>query len=348
VFIIKTSGILLLIIFTIVFTLLISSLAYARNSTMLEITDLDVKVGSKTDKGLRDGDTIGRDAEPEDKIKFSITLKNQYSKEDDLDIEDIIVTVTIRDIDDGDDLEEEAEISKIRPRRDKDVSLYFEVPLKVEEGDYDVDIDVEAEDENGTDQSFSWSLILTVEKERHKLKIYKKVLTDLTLTCKESTTLDVGVINIGQEEEDVKLTINNPELGLNEFLTFTLDEDPDDDENTYSKNFVINIPDNAALKTYPITIKATYNDDRDSEQATLDLTLTKCETEQDDIKQAVQQQQTQITTQPQITSEITFTPPVALTEEGFLARNKFWILVVLAYIIVLGGGVILAVKFLKR
>lgn len=318
---------------------------------MLEITDLDVKVGSKTDKGLTDGDTIGRDAKPEDKIKFDITLKNQYSTEDDLNIEDITVTVTIQDIDDGDDLEEEAEISKIKPRKDKNVDVSFDVPLKVDEGDYDVDIDVEAEDENGTDQSFSWSLTLTVEKEKHKLKIYRKTLEDTTLTCKKSTTLDVGVINIGQEEEDVKLAVTNSNLGLSESFTFTLDEDPDDDDNTYARSLIIDIPDDAALKTYPIAIKADYNDDKDSEQANVDLTLAKCETEQvaQQQQQAQQTQQpTQVTTQPLVTSDVTFVPPVTETEQGFFSRNKFLILVILAYVVILGGGISLAVKFLKR
>ena len=39
---------------------------FATNHTMLEISDLDVKVGSKKDSGLNDGDEIGREAAPED------------------------------------------------------------------------------------------------------------------------------------------------------------------------------------------------------------------------------------------------------------------------------------------
>ncbi|MBU4493386.1 MAG: hypothetical protein KKA61_03370, partial [Nanoarchaeota archaeon] len=74
--------------------------------SMLEIYDLDVDVDGKS-KDLDDGDTI-KEASPESEIKFDFEIKNLFDEDiDDIEIEDILITVTIKDIDDGDDLEEE-------------------------------------------------------------------------------------------------------------------------------------------------------------------------------------------------------------------------------------------------
>ena len=49
----------------------------------LIITDVDVKVGSKTDKNLVDGDDISDEAAPGDTVVFSIEVANNFTNEDD-------------------------------------------------------------------------------------------------------------------------------------------------------------------------------------------------------------------------------------------------------------------------
>ena len=329
----------------------------ATNSSMLEISDLDVKVGSKTDKNLNDGDTIGKEAAPEDKITFDIELNNLYDDDNgDLEIEDILVTITIEGIDDGgdDDLEEESKEFDLRAGRDKSVSIDFKVPLKVEEDSYDVTIDVEGEDENGTDQSFSWSLTLEVEKEKHDVKIYRKTLSSEILKCERSTQLSVGVINIGQEDEDeVTLEVTNANLGISKKETFDLSEDIDDDDNSFTKTYYFDIDKDKKAGTYPITIKATFDDGDEVNQETVNIVLQDCESavkEEPKVEEKVTVTTTPTTPTQQPSTTIISQPQVIATveEDTFFGKYKYGILVGLAYIVVIAAIVMFAVKLFRK
>jgi len=342
-----------IILFGIMLVLLMQCAFAATNETMLEISDLDVKVGSKSDKGLNDGDEIGREAAPEDNIEFDIEIKNLYNDANgDLDIEDITVTVTIDSIDDGDELEEEEEISKIRPGRDKSVSFEFEVPLKVEEGDYDVTIKVEGEDENNTyDHELEWSLTLVVEKEKHDVKIYKKTLSNDILKCERSTQLTAGVINIGQEDEDdVTLEVTNSDLGISKRETFDLTEDYDDDDNSFTKTYYLDIDEDKKAGTYPIAIKVTFDDGDETKQETVNLVLEDCESavkEQEEEEEKVTVTTTE-TTQPTTTISQAQEVYAPVEEENFYTKYKYAIFVGLAYIVVIAAILMVAVKLFRK
>src|SRR3989338_4389065 len=149
----------------------------------LEFSDVDVKVGSKTDKNLRDGETISEEAEPGDQVEFRVEVKNNYTSAENLDIENIQIKVTIEGIDDGDDLEEEASDFDLKPGNDKRVTLKFQVPLEVDEDDFDVLIEAEGEDENNTDQNLQIRLKLEVDKQSHMLKITRSTLSPAEIAC---------------------------------------------------------------------------------------------------------------------------------------------------------------------
>ena len=75
------------ILATLIAGIVLSSGALA--ASKLLIKDIDVKVGGKSDKGLKDGNTIDRDAEPGDAIEIKVKLENNFTASEDLDIEDI-------------------------------------------------------------------------------------------------------------------------------------------------------------------------------------------------------------------------------------------------------------------
>jgi len=340
-----------IIIFGIMLVLLIQGVS-AVNQSMLEISDLDVKVGSKSDKNLNDGDSISQEAAPEDNIEFNIELRNLYDDfNGDLEIEDITVTVIIDSIDDGDELEEEDEISKIRPGRDKSISFDFEVPLKVDEDSYDVTIDVEAEDENGTSHDFSWALSLEVEKEKHDVKIYRKSLLKDMLKCDRSTQITAGVINIGQEDEDdVTLEVTNSELGISKRETFDLTEDYDDDDNSFTKTYYLDIDEDKKAGTYPIAIKVTFDDGDEIKQEIVNLVLEDCESvvkEQEEEEEKVT-----VTTTPATTQPTTISQPqevyAPVEEENFYTKYKYAMFVGLAYIAVIAVIIMVAVKLFRK
>ena len=115
-----------------------------------------------------DGERISREAEPGDTVQFKITFLNNYTKDEDLDIEDVTAELTIEGIDDGSDMDEESKEFDVRADDDKTVTVEFDIPIEVEEDTFDVLINAEGDDENGTEHSVTWTVVLEVEKEDDK------------------------------------------------------------------------------------------------------------------------------------------------------------------------------------
>ncbi|HJO13072.1 MAG TPA: hypothetical protein QGI39_13635, partial [Gammaproteobacteria bacterium] len=168
----------------------------------LIITDVDVKVGSKTDKNMDFGDKIKEEAKPGDTVKFTIQAENNFTDDEGLEIEDIQVTVTIDSIDDDSDLEEDDTIKDLKDGKDDDVTIEFTIPLEVDEGDYDVLIVVEGEDENRTDHEVQYELEIEVQKEDNEVLFSRNSLSPSEIKCGRTVQLSTAVINTGADDED--------------------------------------------------------------------------------------------------------------------------------------------------
>ena len=241
----------------------------------LRIKNLDVKVDGKSDRGVTDEDTISREAEPESEIEFKVEVESGFEDEDDIKIEDIIVEITIKDIDDGDDIDEESNEFDLRPERDKKVTIDFKVPLEVDEDTYDVDIHVEGEDENGTMYEVDWTVYLEVEKDKHNIKIIKASLNPAVIICEKTATLKTEIINLGREDEDeVVLEITSPDL-IN-FRKESIELEEGTDSNRYSKSLSIAVPDDLEVGTYPIEINTYYDTTHLSDTETITLEIQEC------------------------------------------------------------------------
>jgi len=247
------------------------------NNTKLEIKDLDVTVGSETDKNLDNDSKISEEAKPGDTVKFSIEIENTFDEDvNDTEIKDISVQVTIFGIDDDDDLDEEADEFDLDPEDENSVDIEFEVPLEVDEDVYDVEIRVEGEDEFDVQHVVVWNLQLEVEKDDHKILIKSAELSPSVVKCSRDATVDVGIVNIGSKDEDeVVLEVKNSDLDLNVRDTgLELDEGTDD--NDYAKTVSL---DATGVKAgnYPISVKAYYDTTKQSDSKTLTLTVQNCE-----------------------------------------------------------------------
>ncbi len=250
-------------------------------ATHLAFTDVDVKVGSKTSKNLKDGDTISDEAAPGDKVDFKIKVKNNFTDAEDVKIEDIELIVTIEGFDeDGEDIDEEAKTFDLKADDDKSSTVSFTVPLEIGEGSYDVTIDVDGDLPSGNNngsQKNSMKLTLEVEKENHELRISRASLSPETVRCARSVQLSASVLNTGSEDEDsATLTITNPELGVDFRDVFDVAEGDFDDDMTFSKLYSFTVPKDTDAGVYPITLKATYNDNRDTVSRNVDLTVQDC------------------------------------------------------------------------
>jgi len=226
---------------------------------MLDIYDLDVYVDDKKDSNLGDDETIGKEAGPESTIKFDFIIKNLFDEDDeDIEIEDIIIYVTIKDIDDGDDLEEETKEFDLDAEEKSSIkSVEFDLPLDVDEGSYDVEIVVEGEEKGSSvEHRVEWILTLEVEKEKHDMDLGRAKFDKSTLSCDRETTFSVKLVNFGRSDEDeIILTIQNSALGIN-----IKEEDIEIDEgDDWSKSYTITVGDDVLPGTYKVITKMYYD-----------------------------------------------------------------------------------------
>jgi len=338
------------ILITGIVLLLVMSVVSAYNTTRLDIDEIEVKVDGKKTTVTGDKDTIGKEAKPGSTVDFKVVLLNLYTDDEDLDIEDIEVTITIEEIDDGDDLEESDEISKIRADSDKSVTLKFDVPYIVDEDTFDVVIEVEGDDENGTspDPDFSWTIDLVVEKEKHELMVYKAVLSPETVSCGSDTYLDLDVLNIGAEdEEEVVITLRNDELNFNKMEELELDSGTDDDSR-FRETYFIDVPEDLATGTYPIEVKVFYNTDRLEATEKVDLVVEECPVVEEEEEEVVEEEEEEVEVimpEEEEEEEVEVIPEVV--EETFW--DKYGLaLIIAAYIVVILIGILVLVKLFKK
>ena len=244
----------------------------------LIISKIDAKVGGRTSKNLLDGNTIGRDAEPKDVVEFTVELLNNYTTTENVDIEGITVLATIKGIDDGEDMDKESNEFTLRPGRDKSVSLNFNLLLEIDEGSYDVELIAEGRDEKGNSQSQVKTIVLVVDKQRHDVRRDKASLFPTKVGCtRRGVQLTAGVINVGSEDEEkATLAVTSPELNLNYNEVFDIDSGAFDDSVKFSKTYTFNVPDALAAGTYPIKIRSAFNDNEDSVESIVDITVEEC------------------------------------------------------------------------
>ena len=242
---------------------------------MLKIKDLKAYVdGDKKSGADEDGGRI-KDVKPGSRVKLKIGVENLYSEETDIEINDVFAKAIIKDIDDGDDIEEESGDVDLDPEDEETLEIEFEIPLEVEDNDYDLELTIEGEDEKGIEYEQIIDFTLEVEKEKHELLITRASLSNTKLKCSRTTQLSFNVMNLGTDKEDVTLTIFNYELELNKQESFTLDDDPFDSESGYSNTYTIKIDKEQKAGVYPVIVRVEYNGE--TKEKIIDITLEDCE-----------------------------------------------------------------------
>ena len=233
----------------------------AQPASLLSITN--VKVNGKTNGKLSTSDVN----------EIEVEVSNDYTK----NIEDITVTVRILDVD-GDDLEEEADISKLSNGDEDNVTVEFDLSNEdLDEDEYTIEIEVEATD--NTDHSDLETQQVKVDREKDDIVITKVDLQDSQVVCSAlQTSMDVNIKNVGENnQEGAKITVKNSALGMNlQKANIDLD-DYSGSDNDYQATFALNLED-AKQGTYTLDV-AVYSEDNDlmdSKEAELQIV---CDTE---------------------------------------------------------------------
>ncbi|MBI2652699.1 hypothetical protein HYX00_04505 [Candidatus Woesearchaeota archaeon] len=348
------------LVLSFIILIFMASVAYAQ-TTHLSFSDVDVKVGSKTSKNLRDGSTINDEAEPGDTVEFRIEVKSNFTSTEDVEIEDVTVEVTIEELDDGDDVDEESSEFDLDAGDDKRVTLKFQVPIEVDEDTFNVEINAEGDTDNNGTQKATMKLKLEVEKESHLLKITRKTLSPAEVSCnRKNVQLGATVVNIGNEdEEDVKIQVESPELGIDlKDSAGELEAEPNEETSRFSKAYSFNVPNDAESSSYPVILRALYDDDRRKAEETLTLTVSDCATLKQTGTRSVEEEteeEVELITPSPTTGRTTATvvQPTApagttVTEESFLKSNAFVVGIIIAEVVAVIVGIVLVISLFRR
>jgi hypothetical protein len=238
-------------------------------SSMLRITDLSVDCSPENceDENF-DEDNIQEITEvvPGTTMTIEIEVTNMWDEDDfDNEIDRIEICGTLEDIGDEDEQEECEDANDLDPEEDDTVTLTFDIPLEAEEDTYDLEIDIEGRDEDGTRYNINYVVDVDVEKQDHDVEITRAVISPSTISCTRFFTLDVEVKNFGGRDEDVELSIidRSGDLEIDDTEFFEIESgDYDDDDTEWNRRFSYRIDDDVDEGTYPITVRA-YYDDRD-------------------------------------------------------------------------------------
>ena len=298
----------------------------------LVITDLDVKVGGKSEKNVADGDTISKEAEPGDLIVLDLELGNTFDT--DIDIEDVQVEVTVENIDDEDDIDLDADIDQIKDGKEERVELEFDVPLKTDEDTYAIVIHAEGDDEDGLLHEVDWTVYLKVEKENHKIAFYEASVSPSKVSCAATATISVGLINTGGDTEDVDLTLSNDALDINEVDAFELDEDIDDADNEYERTFNFRVDSQVKPGSYPIQIEAEYDNGDEVETASVLLTVDTCVLEEPEEQEEDDRVDVQVTPGEGQQTEAGSRP--STTKISFRDTTDYLFMLAIVFIILVG------------
>lgn len=238
----------------------------------LQITEITAKVDGKKDTIQNSGEKIGKEAKENSDIDFEVNVKNIWDKQ----IKDITVEVAIQDIDDGDDLEEDANINSLSQGDSKKADISFKLPLKVDDGSYDITINVKGKDSDNNIHAVSWALTLEVKKDKNKVIISKAYLSPSSLDCSRLTLLTISVLNLGREDEEVKIEVRNDKLGINlKEENIELDTGTDDNAE-HEATFRLDLPASAEAGTYPISIDAYYTKGKSIASKKIELLIKDC------------------------------------------------------------------------
>ncbi|MBS3147536.1 hypothetical protein J4219_01485 [Candidatus Woesearchaeota archaeon] len=158
---------------------------------------------------------------------------------------------------------------KLGANNTKIIKLTMHLPDDVELDQYLLRIDLS--DRNNAKDTYEY--LLAVDAPRHAMKIMDVTFNPgSTVTAGQSLLGRVRLENKGQkDEQDVKVVVSIPELGLS--ATQYIEEVENGDEQEETEEFFMRLPRCAEPGVYDVKVAATYNDGHDTVGTTSKITV---------------------------------------------------------------------------
>ncbi|MBW2995428.1 hypothetical protein KY312_03670 [Candidatus Woesearchaeota archaeon] len=323
-------------------------------STKVDLSEADTLIISRVEvdgNRLDYGETKTK-IRPLESIDIEVTVENNLPDNED-EITDIMISVTIEDIEDGgsENIELESEDFDLDgDGDDKTLKLSFDVPYDIEhKEEYKVEILVEGEGED-EDYQVEWDVYIETRKERDLLRIWKYNIYPDEITCKQRyVEIDATCLNLGSnDQDDTVLEIKNVVLGINEEYKFEMESDPDKDDFEVQKSYGFSVLDDVAPGNYIIDLYLYYDVEKQIDHRTVTLTVPDCgqeDTDTDTQDTATSSQGTSSSggttnIQPGITPGISYSSE----SEGLRSSALYTALLVVIILAVVIGIVFMVVK----
>jgi len=275
--------------------------------------------------------------------EITVNVENNYNQ----DMEEVVVEVTILDVDD-EDLEEESDEEDINDGDDQDFEVEFDLAGEtLDQEKYTIEVKVTGEAEDGSEHEIVETKEVDLDLEKYNVVIKKATLSSTTLQCLDQTSLKVTVENLGKKKaKDVEIQVTSSNgLSLSE-PDITLD-DLFDDDNDKTETFILDFNE-AVAGTYPITVEAFRDGDlEDSTDLSLEIkeclttkTATQTQTQQanqDLVAQLQAQLQAQLAAQQQEDDNSAVTS--SFTDTGMYTTLLGILVVLLFFAVVLAVAV---------
>ncbi len=232
------------------------------------------------DSDIVDGGKIQADIYPGSLVEFTFDVENTYpsgSNDRVNDIDDIFATITVEELDDGEDVEEESDDFDLEAGNDGRVRIVIPIPTKVEAKEYNVKIVVEGEGNIST-QRIELNLKMDVFKESHDLKLISYSVIPEQVSCDRSIVVKAAMANLGRNEEpDAGIDVRSDGLGLvKEKKDIVLSEDPFNEESEYTFTVPFTISNSIKAGNYSIDIRALFKGEVQMDKRTLHVLIKDC------------------------------------------------------------------------
>ena len=186
-----------------------------------------------------------------DKIKIELNIENNLGEDNDFDVE-----VHLYDIDDEESVESMDESIDVDDGEDEDLEFELEIPKKLDDG-HDFVVYAYAEGENG--ECTSSYVDVNIERDDDLIEISSIDLSSPSTSPGSNAIMQIRLKNLGADDQDVKVKIENTELGVDfETEEFELEKYGDKDSKTVE--FSIPIPEDAEEKNYTLKVSAVYKE----------------------------------------------------------------------------------------
>ena len=241
----------------------------------LVINNIDAIVDGYDEGTISSGENVK--VSPGSNLTFNVEVKNDYSLASRIYIKDIVLTVVIHDIDNGDNLVEETNEFNLRYDSSTTKAVHFHVPMKVYEGDYTVEFNISGKDDNGNAEEDGESATVAVEKQDHDVRLTGYSIFPSTISCDRQVFINGEMVDLGRNnEDDAVLVIESNPLSIQKRESFGLEQDPSSDRNSKSFDYSFQVPNDVKSGNYSIILKTYYTGGVLSDYKILHLNVENC------------------------------------------------------------------------